>query len=153
MRASGSSTPRVSPANTSPATSPPDISSACSWRPPARQSTRATSSAPSSKWCAGAELTEHPDPRRELLLGLLRAGLERVDGRRCVREALSGSAGARAPAHVWLAAIGKAAESMARGAHEALGAAIDRTLPITRDAPGAQFVSGGPVDVLLRPPP
>src|SRR5256886_14194181 len=148
MRASRSSTPRVSRANTSPATSPPNISSACGWSAPTRQSTRAASSAPSSKWCAGAELAEHPDPRRELLLGLLRAGLERVDGRRCVREALSGSAGARAPAHVWLAAIGKAAESMARGAHEALGAAIERTLLITRDAPGAQFVAGGAVEVL-----
>src|SRR3989440_2644113 len=149
MRASGSSTPRVSRANPPPATSPPNISSACGWSAPTRQSTRAASSAPSSKWCAGAELAEHPDPRRELLLGLLRAGLERVDGRRCVREALAGSAGARGPAHVWLAAIGKAAESMARGAHEALGAAIERTLLITRDAPGAQFVAGGAVEVLL----
>src|SRR2546421_10929896 len=149
MRASRSSTPRVSRANTSPATSPPNISSACGWSAPTRQSTRAASSAPSSKWCAGAELAEHPDPRRELLRGLLRAGLERADGRRCGREALAGSAGARGPAHVWLAAIGKAAESMARGAHEALGAAIERTLLITRDAPGAQFVAGGAVEVLL----
>jgi hydroxypyruvate reductase len=29
------------------------------------------------------------DPRRELLLGLLQAGLARVDGRRCVRDALA----------------------------------------------------------------
>src|ERR1700704_6654008 len=150
MRASRSSIPRVSRANTSPATSPPNISSACSWSAPTRPSTRAASSAPSSKWCAGAELAQRPDPRRELLLGLLRIGLQRVDGRRCVRAALIDPAGSAAPAHVWLAAIGKAAESMALGAHEALGAAIERTLLITRDAPtAAQFVAGGAVEVLL----
>src|SRR5256885_7036272 len=102
---------------------------------PTRRSTRAASSAPSSKWCAGAELTESSDPRRALLLSLLRTGLERVDGRRCVRAALTEPAtiaAAAAPGHVWLAAIGKAAESMAHGAHEALGAAIERTLLITR---------------------
>jgi glycerate 2-kinase len=115
-----------------------------------RPSTRAASSAPSSKWCAGAELAERPDPRRELLLGLLRIGLQRVDGRRCVRAALTEPALSAAPAHVWLAAIGKAAESMALGAHEALGAAIERTLLITRDAPtAAQFVAGGAIEILL----
>jgi glycerate 2-kinase len=113
-----------------------------------RRSTRAASGAPNSKWCAGAELADAPDPRRELLLGLLQAGLQRVDGRRCVREALTGLA--PAPARVWLAAVGKAAESMALGAHEALGAAIERTLLITRDAPtAAQFVAGGAVEALL----
>jgi hydroxypyruvate reductase len=113
-----------------------------------RRSTRAASGAPNSKWCAGAELADAPDPRRELLLGLLQAGLQRVDGRRCVREALTGLAAA--PARVWLAAVGKAAESMALGAHEALGGAIERTLLITRDAPtAAQFVAGGAVEVLL----
>jgi len=113
-----------------------------------RRSTRAASGAPNSKWCAGAELAHASDPRRELLLGLLQAGLQRVDGRRCVREALTGLA--PAPARVWLAAVGKAAESMALGAHEALGAAIERTLLITRDAPtAAQFVAGGAVEALL----
>ncbi|HXW75256.1 MAG TPA: DUF4147 domain-containing protein [Steroidobacteraceae bacterium] len=73
------------------------------------------------------------DPRRELLLTLLQAGLHRVDGRRCVREAL---AGAPVEAPVWVAAVGKAAVSMALGAHEALGAAIDSTLVITRDGEG-----------------
>ena len=112
------------------------------------RSTRAASGAPDSKWCAGAELADAPDPRRELLLGLLQAGLQRVDGRRCVREALT--ARAPAPARVWLAAVGKAAESMALGAHEALGASIERTLLITRDAPtAAQFVAGGAVEALL----
>src|SRR5437762_1392218 len=152
MRASRSSTPRVSRANTSPATSPPNISSACSWSAPTRRSTRAASSAPSSKWCAGAELSDSSDPRRELLLSLLRTGLERVDGRRCVRAALTEPAtvaAAAAPGHVSLAAIGKAAESMAHGAHEALGAAIERTLLIARDPPGAQFAPGGAVEVLL----
>jgi len=87
-----------------------------------------------------------------LLLSLLRTGLERVDGRRCVRAALTEPAtiaAAAAPGHVWLAAIGKAAESMAHGAHEALGAAIERTLLITRDPPGAQFAPGGALEVLL----
>jgi glycerate 2-kinase len=113
-----------------------------------RRSMRAASGVPNSKWCAGAELADAPDPRRELLLGLLQAGLQRVDGRRCVREALTGLA--PAPARVWLAAVGKAAESMALGAYEALGAAIERTLLITRDAPtAAQFVAGGAVETLL----
>src|SRR5256714_1692636 len=152
MRASRSSTPRVSRANTSPATSPRNISSACSWSAPRRRSTRAASSAPSSKWCAGAELTDASDPRRELLLSLLRAGLERVDGRRCVRAALTepaSVAAAAAPAHVWLAAIGKAAEALARRAPEALRRALESTLLITRDAPGARFAVGGALEVLL----
>lgn len=37
-------------------------------------------------------------------------------------------------APVWIAAVGKAATSMALGAQDALGAAIERTLIITRDA-------------------
>jgi glycerate 2-kinase len=91
-----------------------------------------------------------PDPRRELLLELLRSGLQRVEGRRCVRAALTEPAGSTAPAHVWLAAIGKAAESMALGAHEALGEAIERTLLITRDAPSATLLAAGPsVEVML----
>jgi glycerate 2-kinase len=72
------------------------------------------------------------DPRRELLLALLQAGLRRVDGRRCVSEALAGAA--QATGHVWVGAIGKAAPAMALGAHDALGAAIEHTLIITRDA-------------------
>ena len=81
------------------------------------------------------------DPRRTLLLDLFQAGLARVHGRHCVRAAL----GAAEPASpVWVAAIGKAATAMALGASDALGAAIERTLIITRDpedlsafAPGA----------------
>lgn len=72
------------------------------------------------------------DPRRELLLGLFQAGLARVDGRRCVRSALADQALA---APVYLAAVGKAAATMALGAHDVLDSAIERTLIITRDAP------------------
>jgi hydroxypyruvate reductase len=81
------------------------------------------------------------DARRTLLLDLFQAGLARVHGRHCVRAAL-GAAEPAAP--VWVAAIGKAATAMALGAYDALGAAIERTLIITRDpedlsafAPGA----------------
>jgi glycerate 2-kinase len=65
-----------------------------------------------------------------LLLDLFQAGLARVHGRHCVSAAL----GAVEPASpVWVAAIGKAATAMALGASDALGAAIERTLIITRD--------------------
>jgi glycerate 2-kinase len=108
---------------------------------------RAACGAASSKWCAGAELTADSDPRRRLLLALLDAGLKRVDGRRCVREALT--ALQPQPERVWLAAIGKAAAAMALGAHDALGPAIERTLLITRDAPGGELAGGGPFEILL----
>jgi glycerate 2-kinase len=67
------------------------------------------------------------DPRRRLLLDLFQAGLDRVNGRRSVAEALSVTAGP-----VWIAAIGKAASAMALGAHDALGSSIERTLVITK---------------------
>jgi glycerate 2-kinase len=70
------------------------------------------------------------DPRRRLLLDLLQAALARVDGRASTRTALSGRAGGR-PVH--LAAIGKAAGSMALGARDALGGRIVRSLVITKD--------------------
>ncbi len=73
------------------------------------------------------------DPRRQILLELFHAGLARVDGRRCVREALVTDSATRAPRPVWVAAIGKAASSMALGAHDALGTAIERALIITKD--------------------
>ena len=75
------------------------------------------------------------DPRRRLLLGLLRAALAAVDGRACTREALR----ARLPAlhldtaRYHIAALGKAAASMALGAAEALGARLERTLILTKD--------------------
>jgi hydroxypyruvate reductase len=69
------------------------------------------------------------EARRRILLELFQAGLARVDGRRCVNEALRPSA-----APVWVAAIGKAASSMALGAHDALGGSIKRVLVVTKDA-------------------
>jgi hydroxypyruvate reductase len=75
-----------------------------------------------------------------LLLDLFETGLARVEGRRCVRAALSG---APRSAPVWLAAIGKAATAMALGAHDALGEAIERTLIITRDAAGHDAFPAG----------
>ena len=67
--------------------------------------------------------------------GLLQAGLQAVDGRRCVTDHLRSAPLGGHP--VWVAAIGKAAFAMAAGAHEVLGSAIERTLVITRDAPPA----------------
>jgi glycerate 2-kinase len=70
------------------------------------------------------------DPRRRLLLALLQAALARVDGRAATRAALSGRTGTR-PVH--LAAVGKAAGSMALGARDALAGRIARSLVITKD--------------------
>ena len=98
-------------------------------------SLRAASAPASSKSSAGPSLGEGGDPRRELLLALLRAGLAAVEGRRCVREALA--AGDAPPRPVWVAAVGKAAAAMAQGAHDALPGLIERTLVITRDPPAA----------------
>src|SRR5215510_13210767 len=87
----------------------------------------------SSKWCAGAELGPSSDPRRELLLTLLQAALDCVDGRRCVREALEGDGAGEAlksPGSICLAAVGKAAPAMALGAYDALGGRIARALII-----------------------
>jgi glycerate 2-kinase len=68
-----------------------------------------------------------------LLLELLQAALERVDGRRCVREALGRAPySAELSGPVWLAAVGKAAPAMTLGALDALGARIAHSLVITR---------------------
>ncbi len=72
------------------------------------------------------------DWRHRLLLGLFHAGLERVDGRRCVREALLAGPPAPHPAPVWAAAVGKASASMALGAADALGRSLERVLVITK---------------------
>jgi glycerate 2-kinase len=89
------------------------------------------------------------DPRRELLLGLLRAALARVDGRRCVRAALTRQP-PPAATRIRVAAVGKAATSMALGAHDALGAAIERTLVITRDDLGVdELKSQAAAEVIL----
>lgn len=122
-----------------------------------RRGTRAASGAASSKSSAGAErrpgksrppLPGGSDPRRELLLTLLKVGLERVEGRRCVRGALERLAPPRSP--VWLAAVGKAAESMTLGAYDALSSAIERALLITRDAPAsAELRARAGLEVIL----
>lgn len=70
------------------------------------------------------------DARRRLLLDLLQAALSAVHGRTVTRAALAGRTDPR-PVH--LAAVGKAAASMALGAHDALGAALESTLIITKD--------------------
>ncbi|MBV8578924.1 MAG: DUF4147 domain-containing protein, partial [Acetobacteraceae bacterium] len=96
------------------------------------------------------------DPRRQLLLELLRAALAAVDGRACTREALR----ARLPemaldrTRYHVAALGKAAAAMAVGAGDALGSRLERTLILTKDGhldagaalPGAEIhESGHPV--------
>jgi glycerate 2-kinase len=73
---------------------------------------------------------ETSDLRRTLLLELFQTGLARVDGRRCVAAALTAKP---LTGPVWVAAAGKAANAMALGAHDALGAAIERTLIIARE--------------------
>lgn len=50
---------------------------------------------------------------------------------------------------MWVAAVGKAALAMARGAHDALGGAIERTLIITRDADTDGMPAGAAVELLL----
>jgi len=72
-----------------------------------------------------------PDCRRRLLLELLQAGLDRVSGRRCVARALRESP--LKPGPVWIAAIGKAAASMALGAHDVLGKAVECVFIVTKD--------------------
>jgi glycerate 2-kinase len=72
------------------------------------------------------------DRRRHLLLELLGAGLARVEGRRCVREALLAKPPAPRDAPVWAAAVGKAASSMALGAFDALGGSLEHALVITK---------------------
>ncbi len=69
------------------------------------------------------------DGRHRLLLELLHAGLDRVDGRRCAREALLARPPHAAP--VWAAAVGKAASAMALGAADALGRSLERMLVLT----------------------
>ena len=89
------------------------------------------------------------DPRRQILLELFQAGLARVEGRRCVRDSLVADSPARAQRPVWVAAIGKAAASMALGAYDAIGTSIERSLIITKDghvAPQLLTVAG--VEVL-----
>jgi hydroxypyruvate reductase len=71
------------------------------------------------------------DRRRLLLVDLLQAGLARVEGRRCVREALLARP-LPSGAPVWAAAVGKAAAAMALGAGDALGPSLERLLVVTK---------------------
>lgn len=77
------------------------------------------------------------DARRELLIELFRAGLARVDGRRCVREALQGGELQR----TWAVAVGKAAVAMALGARDALGASLERLLVVAPPGHGAEALA------------
>jgi hydroxypyruvate reductase len=72
------------------------------------------------------------DWRHRLLLDLLQAGLARVEGRRCVREALLARPPAPPGAPVWAAAVGKASSAMALGAVDALGPALERLLVVSK---------------------
>ncbi len=79
---------------------------------------------------------EDSEPRRRVLLELLRAALAAVDGRRCTLEALRSQhlrERMARPGRVWVAAVGKAAARMTLGARDALGGALERVLLITKD--------------------
>ena len=82
--------------------------------------------------------------RRQLLLELLQAGLEAVDGRRCVREALAAKPPSPRAAPVWAAAVGKAACCMALGAADALGDSLERVLIIAPSGPRSPEIESRP---------
>jgi glycerate 2-kinase len=74
------------------------------------------------------------EPRRAILLELLRAALAAVDGRRRTRATLGRLATQRGGDAPYRAvAIGKAASQMALGARDALGGRLERVLIITKD--------------------
>lgn len=70
------------------------------------------------------------EPARRILLELYRAALTAVGGRRCVADGLVGAGGL--PEALSGIAIGKAAAAMCRGAMDALGPRLPRTLAITK---------------------
>jgi glycerate 2-kinase len=72
---------------------------------------------------------------------LLESALKRVAGRASVRAALEQKSLA---GPVWIAALGKAATSMALGAQDVLKGAIERTLIITRDTESLREFSTPP---------
>jgi glycerate 2-kinase len=86
---------------------------------------------------AAQTLATYPaEPRRRVLLELLRAALAAVDGRSCTLHALRSAPLRNRIAHTdrfWVAAVGKAAARMALGAGDALGATLERVLLITKD--------------------
>jgi glycerate 2-kinase len=80
--------------------------------------------------------TEEAEPRRRILLELLRAALAAVDGCGCTFAALRSERlrpQLERGGPFWIAAVGKAASRMTLGAHDALGAALERVLLITKD--------------------
>jgi glycerate 2-kinase len=84
----------------------------------------------------GRDPIESFEPRRRVLLELLRAALAAVDGRRCTLAALRSERlreRLERGGPLWAAAVGKAASRMALGAHDALGGALERVLLITKD--------------------
>lgn len=85
-----------------------------------------------------AEHPTHADARAALLRELFQAGVERVDGRRCVREALRDAP----PGPCAAAAIGKAAVAMGLGAREALGASLERLLIVCPDGCPTEALRG-----------
>lgn len=68
-------------------------------------------------------------PERNFLLKLMQSGLAAVNGRNCVHAAMQTMT---LPDRVYLVAIGKAADAMAAGAIDALGARLRAGLVITR---------------------
>lgn len=68
-------------------------------------------------------------PERALLLKLMQRGLAAVNGRNCVHTALQSLT---LPDKLYLVAVGKAADAMAAGAIDALGARLRAGLVITR---------------------
>jgi glycerate 2-kinase len=89
-------------------------------------------------------------------MALLHAGLDRVEGRRCVREALLARPSSPGGAPVWAAAIGKAACSMALGARDALGSSLERVLVVTKSghvSPELRSLSGVEIHESAHPLP
>ncbi len=84
---------------------------------------------------------------RRLLLELFDAALRAVDGRVVVERFLRAS---RVPGPVAVFAIGKAASTMTRGAHAALGGSIVETLVITKDGHGEPELGRLPATTLLE---
>jgi glycerate 2-kinase len=84
---------------------------------------------------------------RRLLLELFDAALRAVDGRAVVERILQASP---VPGPVAIFAIGKAASTMTRGAHAALGGSIVETLVITKDGHGEPELEKLPAMTLLE---
>ena len=84
---------------------------------------------------------------RRLLLELFDAALRAVDGRVVVERELRASP---VPGPVAVFAIGKAASTMTRGAHAALGGSIVETLVITKDGHGEPELEKFPATTLLE---